>query len=80
MLRDAADTEEVVQDVFVKAYTHVTSFRRELPFEVWFTRILTNSCRDRIRRRSQRKRRVVSVHHWEPARRDVWNSMGLDKV
>ena len=53
MLRDPADAEEVVQDAFVKAYLHLPSFRRELPFAAWFTRILTNSCRDRIKTRSR---------------------------
>ena len=45
-----ADTDEVVQDAFVKAYIHLPSFQRQLPFEIWFTRILTNGCRDRIKR------------------------------
>jgi len=36
---------ELVQDAFVKAYVHLPSFRRELPFEICFTRILTNTSR-----------------------------------
>src|SRR5689334_8342151 len=41
-LRDAAEADEAVQDAFVKAYAHLASFREELPFDVWFTRILIN--------------------------------------
>src|SRR6188472_3489923 len=55
-LRDAADTDEAVQDAFVKAYMHIGSFREELPFEVWFTRILINGCLDRLKARRRRER------------------------
>src|SRR5262245_43642551 len=46
-LRDAADADEVVQDAFVKAFSHLASYREAWPFEVWFTRILINGCLDR---------------------------------
>jgi RNA polymerase sigma-70 factor (ECF subfamily) len=55
-LRDAADADEAVQDAFVKAYTHIGTFREELPFEVWFTRILINGCLDRLKARRRRER------------------------
>ena len=45
-LRDAHDADEAVQDAFVKVFTHITSYREDLPFEVWFTRILVNGCLD----------------------------------
>lgn len=53
-VRDAADADEAVQDAFVKAYTHLGTFREELPFEVWLTRILINGCLDRIKARKRR--------------------------
>src|SRR4051812_35263905 len=53
-LRDAAEADEAVQDAFVKAYAHLPSFREELPFDVWFTRILINGCLDRIKARTRR--------------------------
>src|SRR6187399_2109571 len=55
-LRDAADADEAVQDAFVKAYLHIGTFREELPFEVWFTRILINGCLDRLKARRRRER------------------------
>jgi RNA polymerase sigma-70 factor (ECF subfamily) len=60
-LRDAADADEAVQDAFIKAYSHLASFREELPFEVWFTRILINGCLDRIKARTRRERWIVSM-------------------
>jgi RNA polymerase sigma-70 factor (ECF subfamily) len=55
-LRDSADSDEAVQDAFIKAYTHLGTFREELPFEVWFTRILINGCLDRLKARRRRER------------------------
>src|ERR671939_187040 len=54
-LRDAAEADEAVQDAFVKAYSHLSTFREELPFEIWFTRILINGCLDRIKARTRRE-------------------------
>ena len=55
-LRDAAEADEAVQDAFVRAFLHFDGFREELPFEVWFTRILINGCLDRIKARNRRER------------------------
>ena len=60
-LRDAAEADEAVQDAFIKSYSHLASFREELPFEVWFTRILINGCLDRIKARTRRERWIVSM-------------------
>src|SRR6187551_4076641 len=55
-LRDAHDADEAVQDAFVKVFTHITTYREHLPFEVWFTRILVNGCLDLRKARSRRLR------------------------
>jgi len=60
-LRDTAEADEAVQDAFVKAYQHLASFREELPFDVWFTRILINGCLDRIKARTRRERWLVPM-------------------
>jgi RNA polymerase sigma-70 factor (ECF subfamily) len=69
-VRDAAEADEAVQDAFVKAYSHLSTFREELPFEVWFTRILINGCLDRIKARTRRERWVVSMPEGGVADRD----------
>lgn len=58
-LRDAADADEAVQDAFIKAYMHLGTFREELPFDVWFTRILINGCLDRLKARRRRERWIA---------------------
>jgi RNA polymerase sigma-70 factor (ECF subfamily) len=63
-LRDVADADDAVQDAFIKAYVNIATYRDELPFEVWFTRILVNGCLDRIKARNRRARWIVPA---EPA-------------
>ena len=58
-LRDSADADEAVQDAFVKAFSHLGSYREAWPFEVWFTRILINGCLDRRKARVRRERWFV---------------------
>lgn len=58
-LRDVHDVDEAVQDAFVKVFAHITSYREELPFDVWFTRILVNGCLDLRKARSRRLRWVL---------------------
>ena len=58
-LRDAYDADEAVQDAFVKVFTHITTYREDLPFEVWFTRILVNASLDIGKARTRRLRWVM---------------------
>jgi RNA polymerase sigma-70 factor (ECF subfamily) len=76
-LRDGHDADEAVQDAFVKVFTHIASYREDLPFEVWFTRILVNGCLDLRKARSRRLRWVLpavpgsETAPREPAARDA---------
>jgi RNA polymerase sigma-70 factor (ECF subfamily) len=71
-LRDAHDADEAVQDAFLKVFTHITTYREELPFEVWFTRILVNGCLDIRKSRARRLRWVLPTgsHGDTPPPRD----------
>lgn len=55
-LRDAADADEAVQDAFIKVFVHIEQYRSDLPFEVWFTRILVNAALDRLKARGRQQR------------------------
>jgi len=74
-LRDAADADEAVQDAFIKVFSHIDSFRDELPFEVWFTRILINGCLDRQKAKRRRARWIVATPDAEPGERAWAESM-----
>ena len=58
-LRNPADVDETVQDAFLKAFTHLPSFREDLFFELWFTRILINTCLDRLKARGRRAKWLI---------------------
>jgi len=58
--RDAAELEDICQDVFVQAYFKLRQFRRDSPFEHWVMRITTYKCYDYLRKR-RREGPVVSV-------------------
>jgi RNA polymerase sigma-70 factor, ECF subfamily len=60
-LRDAHDADEAVQDAFFKVFTHITTYREDLPFELWFTRILVNGCLDIRKARARRLRWVLPL-------------------
>ncbi len=60
-LRNAADVDEAVQDAFLKAFVHLPSFREDLLFELWFTKIVVNGCLDRLKARNRRARWMISA-------------------
>ncbi|HAK55591.1 MAG: sigma-70 family RNA polymerase sigma factor [Vicinamibacterales bacterium] len=70
-LRDVAEVDEAVQDAFVKAFVHLPSFRQELPFVVWFTRIVINGCLDRLKAQNRRSRWMVPVFDSGESDRDL---------
>lgn len=67
-LGNPADADDAVQDAFVKLYGHMTTYRADLSFDAWFTRILVNTCLDHLKAR----RRQPS---WSGAQHDsAWDA------
>jgi RNA polymerase sigma-70 factor (ECF subfamily) len=54
MLGRYADAEDVTQDVFIKVFTKLGSFRGEAAVSTWIYRITVNACLDFIRKRKLR--------------------------
>jgi iron complex transport system substrate-binding protein len=48
---DAAELEDICQEVFVQAYFKLRQYRRDSPFEHWLLRIATHKCYDYLRKR-----------------------------
>ena len=48
---NAAELEDICQDVFVQAYFKLRQYRRDSPFEHWVLRIATHKCYDYLRKR-----------------------------
>lgn len=55
ILRDDAETEDVIQDAYVRAWQHLDQFAGYAPFSTWLTRIAVHEAlrRLQLRKRSQ---------------------------
>jgi RNA polymerase sigma-70 factor (ECF subfamily) len=51
--RDRAMAEDLAQDVFLKAFKSIASFRGESAFSTWLISIAVNTCRSRLRAEGQ---------------------------
>lgn len=53
ILGDDCDAEDATQDAFTAAWRQRSTLREADRFDAWFGRILVNSCRDRLRKRTR---------------------------
>ncbi len=51
ILKDDSEAEDVVQEAYVRAFTHLDSFRGDSSLATWLTRIAMNEALGRLRRR-----------------------------
>jgi RNA polymerase sigma-70 factor (ECF subfamily) len=61
MLSDTDEAEDVAQEVFIKAYRSLDSFRGDAMFSTWLYRITTNLCIDRLRAKKRRPQQAYSL-------------------
>jgi RNA polymerase sigma-70 factor (ECF subfamily) len=57
---NAAELEDICQEVFVQVYFKLRQYRRDSPFEHWVLRITTHKCYDYLRKR-RRSGTLLSV-------------------
>lgn len=76
LTRDIQEADSITQEVFVKAYRSLKSFKEEAAFETWLIRIAINAVRDHERRR----RPVVSFGDLKPGAEESEETIppGLD--
>jgi len=51
ILRDDAEAEDVVQDTYIRLFTHLDEFRGESSLSTWLSRIAINEALGRVRKR-----------------------------
>lgn len=51
MAGNHADAEDLVQDAFIRAFRFFGQYRRELPFDSWLYKIMSNVFIDKLRRK-----------------------------
>ena len=57
---DPEITRDLAQECFIRAYTALATYRREMPFAGWLRAIATNLCYDELRRRRRRPEDLVA--------------------
>jgi len=50
ILRNESEAEDAVQETYIKAFTHLHSFRAESSLSTWLSRIAMNEALERLRR------------------------------
>jgi RNA polymerase sigma-70 factor, ECF subfamily len=68
ILRDTGEAEDVMQDTYVRAYTHLKQFAGQAKFSIWLTKIAVHDALSRVRRR----RRFVEI---DSIPKSEWDSM-----
>jgi RNA polymerase sigma-70 factor (ECF subfamily) len=63
--RRESEVEDIVQEIWVKAFRKLRSFRREAPFEHWLMRLAVHTCYDFLRAH-QRRREAPFSDLFEP--------------
>lgn len=61
MLSDRDDAYDAAQEVFIKIYKNISSFKENSSLSTWIYRITSNTCNDFLRKR-QRSAGTVSIH------------------
>jgi RNA polymerase sigma factor (sigma-70 family) len=51
LVKKEFDVEDLVQEIFTKAFTSLSTFKSEFSFSTWLYKIATNHCIDHIRKR-----------------------------
>jgi RNA polymerase sigma-70 factor (ECF subfamily) len=58
--RNAADAEDLTQEVFVKIYRNLHKFEGRSQFTTWLYRIAVNTCQNELRRRQRRPQEAAA--------------------
>ena len=61
LLGDAAEAEDAVQEAYIAAFKSLADFRGDSSLVTWLTRIVSNECATRLRRRARRNNIVPMV-------------------
>jgi RNA polymerase sigma-70 factor, ECF subfamily len=58
--RRESEVEDIVQEVFVKAFTKLSTFRGDSPFEHWLMRLAVRTCYDFLREHQRNREQTLS--------------------
>ncbi len=55
IVNDRMEAEDIAQEAFVKAYSSLSKLDNDFAFVSWLTRIVTNICYDKLKKRKKYK-------------------------
>lgn len=58
--RRETEVEDIVQEVFMKAFTKLGTFRGESPFEHWLMRLTVRTCYDYLRAHQRNREQILA--------------------
>ena len=58
--RKESEIEEIVQEIFIKAFQKIASYRGEAPFEHWLMRMAVRTCYDFLRKHQRNRETAFS--------------------
>src|ERR1700722_2998563 len=58
--RRESEIEDIVQEVWLKSFQKLASFRGEAPFEHWLMRLTVHTCYDSLRRHQRNRETAFS--------------------
>lgn len=58
--RRESEVEDIVQEVFLKAYSKLSSFRGESPFEHWLMKLTVRTCYDFLRQHQRSREKTMA--------------------
>ena len=77
-IKIAEEAEEVSQDVFLKAYTSIGSFRGDSKFSTWLYKIAYHKCLDHLKRK--RAHETSSIDALPESYQPAYTDSGLEKM
>ena len=69
--RDNDELEDICQNIFIKIYENLSSFRHDAPFKYWLTKVAVRTCHDTLRSRQREKNNVRLDDEGIPEIRDI---------
>jgi RNA polymerase sigma factor (sigma-70 family) len=81
LLQDTADAEDAAQEVFIKIYEAIGTFRQDAKLSTWMHRIAVTTALDKLRRKKTRQSLHKLMPWWMPAEKKsveaVFNHPGV---
>jgi RNA polymerase sigma-70 factor (ECF subfamily) len=79
ILHNDAEAEDVIQDAWVRAYTHLDQFAGRASFSTWLTRIAVHEALTRLRSRNRHPQVDVAEHDGELSMKMTWKSLNPEQ-